>query len=242
MIDLTNKTILVIGASGLLGSHIALTLAQCGARVIPTYHKNLDGALGSKEQPGEGAILPPIYLNITNPDHIEDFSKVVGVINGLVFCSGLNLPSPFDRIKPMDWVKVLQVNLDGPFLVTQALLPHIRDGGSIVYLGSVSSALAGPTSTHYACSKSALVTLARNVALFAAPRGIRSNVVSPGYIQSPMAEHGQQSEAVRQKVAQIPLGRLGQPEDVSGVVAFLMSDLSRYVTGQEWGVNGGLAW
>jgi 3-oxoacyl-[acyl-carrier protein] reductase len=249
VIDLSGKVILVVGGSGLIGRQICLDLARCGAQVIPTYRTNFEGAEtlrgGWEGYSNGGTILPPVLVDVTNTFSIMNLAeriKQVGSLSGLVYCAGINRPNHFDQITQSDWFKVIETNLDGAFFVTQALLPQIRDGGSVVFIGSVSAALAGPTSTHYACSKSGLITLSQNLALFAAPRQIRVNTVSPGYVRSPMAEAGQVSEAVRKKIEQTPLERLAEPGDISPLVAFLMDGkVSGFITGQNFGVNGGLS-
>jgi 3-oxoacyl-[acyl-carrier protein] reductase len=245
VIDLTGKVILVVGGSGLLGRQICLDLARCGASVIPTYLSNSQGALGLIEQ-STGAILSPSILDVTNTFsimHLTEKIKQVSGLDGLVFCAGINHPAPFDQITQTNWFKVIETNLDGAFFVTQALLPQIRDGGSVVFIGSVSGQIGGPVSSHYCASKAGLTALSQSLALFAAPRQIRVNTVSPGYVRSEMAEAGQASEAVRKKIEQTPLGRLAEPGDISPLVAFLMDGkVSGFITGQNFGVNGGLSW
>lgn len=249
MIDLTNKVALVVGGSGIIGSVITRSLVQAGAFCYITYQSSIDKAhfLAADLVGPSGQIWAlPFYCNVTSRASCRNLAKALeqdrGQLDILVHCAGINRPAPFDQISGEDWDKVIEINLTGAFNVIQALFPLIRDGGSIIFIGSSSAVTGGPVSSHYAASKAGLVALMQNVALFGASRSVRSNLVSPGYIQSPMANQAEINQAVRDKIDMIPLSRLGQPEDVTGPVLFLASDLAGYMTGQVLRVDGGLTW
>lgn len=240
LIDLSGKIALVTGGSRGIGRAIALTLVGAGARVVITYKENVEAAIETA-QLGAPNIYPPAQMNVLDLTSIHTVIKAID--NGydiLVNNAGINIPGPIDEVMVEEWAQVVDTNLMGPWLVTREMLPHLNDGGSVVFIGSVSAPLGGPTSGHYAASKAGLVALCRCFAHKLAPRNIRCNVVEPGYIASPMAEAGAQSEAVRKMIEAIPLGRLGTAEEVAGVVAFLASDAASYVTAQTYRVNGGL--
>jgi len=175
-------------------------------------------------------------------DTIRHIYGTHGKIDILVNNAGVNKPNDFMDIVGSEWDIVLNVNLRGAFQVTKCLHDIINDGGSIINIGSVSAFTGGPKTTHYCASKSGLVGLTQNMALVFAKRNIRCNIVAPGYIESKMATSGAKSDAVAEQIGRVPLGRMGTPKDVSGVVAFLASDLSKYMTGTVIHVNGGLYW
>ncbi len=245
MLDLSGKVALVTGGSRGIGAAIAKTLTKAGTRVIITYRNYTDGAAIETSRQSN-LIYPPIYMDVTKIDSIAEVvqkvRKGVGGLDILVNNAGVNRPAHFEDITLEDWVEVVDVNLTGQFMVTQALLPVIRNGGSIVFIGSSSAFTGGPVSSHYCASKSGLVGLMQNIALFVAPREIRSNLVSPGYIQSEMAEQGMENEIVQERVKRIPMGRLGSREEVAQVVCFLASPWASYITGQVLRVDGGLTW
>ncbi len=238
---LKGKVALVAGASGTLGKSICDVLLREGVHVIGTYcHKK--PAIFSKWGP---IILR--QLNICDIDDIEDhvMNKIrveYGGIDILVNCIGINRPNPFDKATAEDWEAVFEVNVFGAYRLINEALKDMRHYGSIVNIGSVSSFIGGPVSTHYAASKGALKAMTESIALFTADRSIRCNLVVPGYIQSDMTESGAKGVAVRKVIDRIPLGRQGRPEEVAEAVAFLASDKASYITGTTLHVNGGLYW
>ena len=246
MIDLSGKTALVTGGSGALGRPITEALVKAGAFVVFTFKDNVDRAwLTASKLVGPTGLVGalPLPLDVVSMDGEAGLNLAIkdrGGLDILVHCTGVNRPASFDQLTLFNWLTVIETNLTGAYNVMKAFEPVVKDGGSIVTVGSISGHIGGPTSAHYAASKAGLVALTQTVARYVAPRGIRVNVVAPGYIQSSMTEAGAQSEAVRKVIEQIPLGRLGQPEEVAGAVLFLASDLSRYITGQVIHVNGGL--
>ena len=147
-----------------------------------------------------------------------------------------------DAGAPRDWDEILAVNLKGPFLCSQEVLPFFRrrGGGSIINIGSVSGQYGGPRTPHYAASKAGLISLGQVIARFGAKDTIRCNTVAAGLISSEMASVGMHAPAVKKAAEGILLGRLGQAREVAQAVVFLASDASSYITGQTINVNGGL--
>ena len=237
---LQGKTALVTGGGRGLGLEITKALTNLGAEVIITFKSDYASAMNATEI--EGVLSPPYLLDLGNDLQIQAFSKSLAQtkIDILINNAGMNITGPIDSI-PVNVVRqVVDVNLIGPYCLTSALFPLLNPNASIVWIGSVSGVLGGPTSTHYAMAKYGLEAASVGFAKFGAERGIRSNVVRAGYLESPMAEAGLQSEAVQNMVKNIPLNRLGRFEEVAQVVAWLASDQASYVTGAVIPVAGGL--
>ena len=240
MTTLKGKVALVAGASGTLGKPICDVLLREGVYVTGTYcHKKPN--LFSKWGP-----LTCLRMDVYDVDSIQKVMAYMrndwGGIDVLVNCTGINRPNPFDKALSKDWKDIFEVNVFGAYRLIKEALPDMRYYGSIVNIGSVSSFIGGPVSTHYAASKGALKSMTESIALFTADKGIRCNLVVPGYIQSNMTDRGAKGVAVRKIIDRIPLGRQGRPEEVAEAVAFLASDKASYITGAALHVNGGLCW
>lgn len=228
------RTYIVTGATGTIGKAITDRLRADGAHVIGTYcHQN-------KFEVESGLSLR--HLDLSRSVSIRKFAATVenefGMVDGLVNCAGVNVPKPFDEVTEEDLDTVLDINLRGTFLLTQAILLLIKGHGAIVNIGSVSGRLGGPTSVHYAMSKGALEAFTVGVAKFATKWNIRCNLIVPGFISSPMASKAT-SPTVQKVIDSIPLGE-GEPDEVANVVAFMLSDQASYMTGTTIDVTGGL--
>lgn len=236
---LNNKVAVVTGASRNIGRAIAETLIKEGATVIATYqgNKTLAEDVIDQDKSGRSMALP---LTVEDRTSVKDFAAKVsehfGHIDILVNNAGINRPNDFDKISDEDWDDVLNVNLKGPFMVSQELFPYINKGGAIINIGSVSGQYGGPRTTHYAASKGGLKVLTENMAIFMAKHGIRVNTVSPGLIESEMAAAAA-NLGVSEKIL---LGRMGTTAEVADSVAFLASDKASYITAQILNVNGGI--
>lgn len=247
MRGLKGKTALVTGASRGIGRAIALRLAEEGVNVGVAYRERRHEALFVVEEIEErrGRAFA-VALDATSRNSIvaaaAETSRALGPLSILVNNAGINKPTDFDDVTEEDWDEILGVNLKGPFLCAQILLPHMRacGGGSIVHIGSVSGQYGGPRTAHYAASKAGLISLSQVIARFGANDKIRSNVVSAGIVASDMGAAGLASATVQKAAENILLKRLGMPQDVADAVAFLASDEAAYITGQTLNVNGGL--
>jgi NAD(P)-dependent dehydrogenase (short-subunit alcohol dehydrogenase family) len=146
---------------------------------------------------------------------------------------------PFSQMKEADWDKVMTVNLKSLFFTCQAASNAISSGGRIINISSIASLVGFENLVHYCASKGAVNSMVRALALELAPKNILINAVAPGAIATPGLSQGMDDASLKQMISTIPLARVGQPEDIAGVVVFLASELSNYVTGQTIVVDGG---
>jgi 3-oxoacyl-[acyl-carrier protein] reductase len=240
-----DKTIaLVTGASRGIGRAIAIRLALDGFFVIINYNTNRDAAeevrevISSKE--GEGVVQG---FDVTSRSDvgavIKQLTKELGTIGVLVNNSGIIRDQPLVRMRDEDWDDVIATNLTGAYHCTKAVLKTWagkRRGSRIVNITSVAGETGNAFQTNYSASKGGLISFTKALARELAPKNITVNAVAPGFVATDQTSH----LPVDQLLSQIPLGRLGQPEDVAHFVSFLASDRSSYITGQVIGVNGGM--
>jgi NAD(P)-dependent dehydrogenase (short-subunit alcohol dehydrogenase family) len=241
-IDLTGKTALITGGASGIGRACALTLAQAGAQIV-VVDINLDGAQQTIDAIGHGLA---VRCDLGNPSDVTAMrDRVLAEIDGidiLINCAGIISYRRGINAVPIDeWDLVLDVNLRGTYLVCQAFLEGMKErGGKIVLFSSLAAQVGGiEAGIHYAASKAALIGFARTLAKEGGPFGINVNAVAPGIILTEPVKRqiGDREDAY---LAQIPLRRLGQPQDVAHVVLFLSSPLSDYITGAVLDINGGI--
>jgi 3-oxoacyl-[acyl-carrier protein] reductase len=244
MIDLAGKIALVTGASRGIGRAIALRLASRGATVIAAAREN--NAAATVE-----AILAADGKAEMGSVDVADASAIETLVSGaldrhgridiLVNNAGIAKDQLMLRMKRDDWDSVLATNLTAAFVLTQAVLkPMIRQkSGRIVCISSVVGQSGNAGQANYAASKAGLIGFAKSVAREVASRNITVNVVAPGLIETDMTR-GITDDAHAEWAGQIPLKRLGSPDDIASAVAFLASDEAAYITGQVLAVNGGM--
>jgi 3-oxoacyl-[acyl-carrier protein] reductase len=248
---LQGRPAVVTGASRGIGAAIAKCLAAAGALVWITYRDQQEAAENvARDIHDAGGWARTERLEVTDRKDIACLAARIeeehGALAVLVNNAGINKPTDFDQITDEDWDRIVGVNLKGPFLVTQGLLPLLRLGArrwgdaSVVHIGSVSGQYGGPRTAHYAASKAGLISLAQVIARFGARDGVRSNTLSAGLIQSDMGAAGLANPAVQKAAETILLKRLGTYEEVADAALYLASPGSSYVTGQVLNVNGGL--
>jgi 3-oxoacyl-[acyl-carrier protein] reductase len=243
MFRLDGKAALITGASGGIGAAIARVLHAQGAAVAlsGTRRDALDALAG---QLGERVFVCPADLrDATEPDAlIEAAERAAGPLAILVNNAGMTRDMLALRMRDEDWQAVLDVDLSAPFRLARAALRGMlrRRAGRIINISSIVGATGNPGQANYAAAKAGLVGMTKALAQEVASRGITVNAVAPGFIATPMTD--KLSEQQRTKLADaIPLGRLGQPDDVAAAVAYLASDEAAWVTGATLHVNGGMA-
>jgi len=242
---LIGKTALVTGAAQGIGRDIALALATDGADVA-ICDVNLEAAqktAGDIEAKGRKSLA--LKANVASAAEVtamvDQVVEKFGRIDILVNNAGITRDGLILRMKDEDWDLVLSINLKGSFLCTKAALKYMskQRGGNIINIASIVGAMGNAGQANYVASKAGLIGLTKTIAREYANRGITANAVAPGFIDTAMTQA--LSENVRTELAkQIPLGKLGTPEDVANAVRFLASPWASYITGQVIHVNGGM--
>ena len=243
MIRLDGKTALITGASGGIGAGIARALHAQGA-IVALSGTRVDALEQLAGELGERAHVCPADLKI--PEAADELmaaaEAAAGPLHILVNNAGMTRDMLALRMKDEDWQTVLDVDLSAPFRLARAALRGMlrRRAGRIIGISSIIGSTGNAGQVNYAAAKAGLVGMTKALAQEVGSRGVTVNVVAPGFIKTPMTDA--LSEAQRTRLGeQIPLGRLGQPSDIAGAVAYLASDEAGWVTGATLHVNGGMA-
>lgn len=246
--SIEGKTILVTGATSGIGRATAVACAELGARVVLVGRNeerlNETLHLMSREQSSlNGGMHLAIPCDLTDEAQVQALIEEVPAIDGVACCAGVAEMKPFAFVAEEDVERVFEVNCFAPVMLVNKLLKakKLNKGGSVVFVSSVD----GPKIVHagnsvYSGSKSALVGMARNMAIDLASKKIRVNCVLPGTTDTPMIRTENVTEEMLAETAkQFPLKRFAQPEEIANAIIFLLSDAASFITGTELTVDGG---
>jgi 3-oxoacyl-[acyl-carrier protein] reductase len=235
--SLEGRTALVTGGSRGIGRAIAAELASAGAQVVIGYRSGVDEAEGLATEIGCKAV----QADVSDPEEAKMLVDEAGEVDVLVNNAGVTRDGLLVRMPDDDWRAVLDTNLGGTFNTCRAASRGMmkRRSGAIVNVSSVVGVHGNPGQTNYAASKAGVIGFTKALARELGSRGVRANVVAPGYISTRLTN--ELPEELRQTMlANTPLGRFGDPEDIAGAVRFLCSDAAAFVTGEVLLVDGGL--
>lgn len=243
---LTGKTAFVTGAGQGNGRAIAIGLAQAGARVVVTDMNEDNAAQTARLIEGQGGQASSYRLDVTDAEACRSVASAVesevGALDVLVNNAGILIREGLDSPNaPRNLQQVMKVNHEGTFNVTHAWLSSLRKTrGSVVNIASVAAFRGWPNTLGYSSSKGAVKLLTQSLAADLGQDGVRVNAIAPGVIETPMTVSTRADSAKLERfMSRIPMGRVGQPEELVGAVLFLASDMSTYVTGITLPVDGG---
>jgi 3-oxoacyl-[acyl-carrier protein] reductase len=235
--SLAGKTALVTGGSRGIGRGIALELGRAGASVVVGYRGGKEEAEAVAAEIGGRAV----HADVSDPDSARALVEGAGDVDILVNNAGITRDGLLARMPDEDWRDVLETNLSSIFYTCRAAARPMmkRRGGAIVNVSSIVGVHGNPGQTNYAAAKAGIIGFTKSLARELGSRGVRANVVAPGYVTTQLTDVLPES-AREAMLAATPLGRLGDPADVAGAVRFLCSDEASFITGEVILVDGGL--
>lgn len=244
--DLKDKVILVTGGARGIGKSICLALAEQGAHVVFNYRGDESKAAALKEEiESKGGKASALKFDVTDYEAmtkaIDEFTKTVAPISGLVNNAGISKDTLLLRLKPDEISQIIDTNLKGAMMVTQALSRNFLKAQdvSIVHMSSIVGVMGNPSQAAYAASKAGLIGFSKSVAKELASRNLRSNVICPGFIATDMTD-ALADKAKDEYEKSIPLTRFGTTDEVANLTCFLLSRASSYITGEVIKIDGGL--
>jgi 2,3-dihydro-2,3-dihydroxybenzoate dehydrogenase len=231
-----HRRVLVVGGASGIGSACVAMLDAAGWSVLVVDLRDPEAGA-----PGTASAT----ADVRDPEALSaaiDELAAGAPIDGLVYAAGIGHVAPVDQISTKHWRLVLDVNLDGAFYTARSVVGHMPGGGSLVFISSVDSVAPVSGLAHYCVSKAGLEALSRSLALELGPRQIRSNVVAPGPVRTPLMNSFYSDPAGEDAfLSRAPLGRLAEPPQVASAVAFLLSDDAGHITGARITVDGGMS-
>jgi 3-oxoacyl-[acyl-carrier protein] reductase len=244
---LEGRVALVTGAGTGIGRAIAHTFSQNGAAVVLVDIDIESAEKAASETQTWGGNAQAVECDVSDPTQVQKAVRATiekyKALHILVNNAGISPLRSIEQITLEEWNRVIAVNLTGPFLFCQAALPYLRQAGSkgrIINIGSLAGQTGGiAVGAHYAASKGGLMVLTRQLAKILAPDRVTANNISPGTTDTPLTQ-AWGDETRQALIGQIPLGRLGKPQDVASLALFLASDEAGFITGATINVNGGL--
>jgi 3-oxoacyl-[acyl-carrier protein] reductase len=245
---LADRAALVTGGSRGIGRAIALALGRAGATVIVNFRRAAGAAAECVAAIRKsGGRAEAVRADVTRPAEVARMfgwiDRRLGGLDVLVANAGIAPPAPgLARVTPAIWRRTLETNLTGVFLCLREAAPQMvrRRSGRVVLLGSMAAAKGGTIGPHYAASKAALLGLMQWSFRELAPAGVTVNVVAPGFVETALSVHAYRTARARaRRVAQVPVGRIGTPEEIAALVTFLAGPDAGYITGECITIGGG---
>jgi len=236
---LEGRVALITGASRGIGHAAALALSEAGAKVAVNYYASEEAALDLVKQIiGRGGVAIPAKADVSRQAEVsrlvETVSRELGRVDVLVNNAGINPSKPLDQLTEDDWNRTIATNLSSAFLVSQAVLPGMREQrwGRIIMISSIAAQTGGVIGPHYAASKAGMIGLAHSYAALLAKEGITANAIAPALIETDMIRGND-----RIKPELLPVGRFGQVSEVTDAIVLLATN--GYISGQTLNINGG---
>lgn len=244
---MSTKNILVVGASGAIGSALARQLAHADVRIGLHYCHNREKVVALKEEISSfGCTISLLQSHLDSERACAEFAdaavRELGAIHSLALCGGTLDWTHWQQLDKSRWQEVFFQHCIAPFTIVQKLVPSMLGAheGKIVYLSSISPKYGGSEKTlHYAAAKAALETAMHGLSRQLCRNGIRINGVRAGFVDTPLQREGRSAEEMSERIAKIPLGRPGRPDEVASAMAYLLTEQAGFIHGELITVAGG---